>query len=65
MIHLVGEAELGERGAGVAAADDRGAAARSATASATARVPAAKGSSSNAPIGPFQKTVPAFPTSSA
>ena len=31
----------------------------SATASATARVPAANGSSSNAPIGPFQKTVPA------
>ena len=33
--------------------------ARAATASATARVPAANGSSSNAPIGPFQKTVPA------
>ena len=32
---------------------------RAATASATARVPAANGSSSNAPIGPFQKTVPA------
>ena len=31
----------------------------SATASATARVPAANGSSSNAPIGPFQNTVPA------
>ena len=30
-----------------------------ATASATARVPAANGSSSKAPIGPFQKTVPA------
>ena len=30
-----------------------------ATASATARVPAANGSSSNAPIGPFQNTVPA------
>ena len=30
-----------------------------ATASATARVPAAKGSISNTPIGPFQKTVPA------
>jgi len=30
-----------------------------ATASATARVPAANGASSNAPIGPFQKTVPA------
>ena len=30
-----------------------------ATASATARVPAAKGSSSKAPIGPFQSTVPA------
>ena len=29
-----------------------------ATASATARVPAANGSSSNAPIGPFQNTVP-------
>ena len=32
--------------------------ARAATASATARVPAANGSSSNAPIGPFQNTVP-------
>ena len=32
--------------------------ARRATASATARVPAANGSSSNAPIGPFQNTVP-------
>ncbi len=31
-----------------------------ATASATARVPTANGSSSNAPIGPFQKTVPAL-----
>ena len=30
-----------------------------AIASATARVPAANGSSSNAPIGPFQNTVPA------
>ncbi len=30
-----------------------------ATASATARVPAANGASSNAPIGPFQNTVPA------
>src|SRR6185437_13589005 len=30
-----------------------------ATASATRRVPAANGSSSNAPIGPFQKTEPA------
>ena len=36
-----------------------------ATASATARVPAANGSSSNAPIGPFQKTVPACATSAA
>src|SRR5689334_2554317 len=32
-----------------------------AMASATARVPAANGSISNAPIGPFQKTVPAAP----
>ena len=36
-----------------------------ATASATARVPAANGGSSNAPIGPFQKTVPADAISSA
>ena len=36
-----------------------------ATASATARVPAANGSSSNAPIGPFQKTEPARAISSA
>ena len=36
-----------------------------ATASATARVPAANGSSSNAPIGPFQKTVPALAITSA
>ena len=34
-------------------------AALAATASATARVPAANGASSNAPIGPFQNTVPA------
>ena len=32
---------------------------QSAMASATRRVPAANGSSSNAPIGPFQNTVPA------
>ena len=37
----------------------------SATASATVRVPAANGSSSNAPIGPFQNTVPASPITSA
>ena len=32
---------------------------------ATARVPAAYGASSNTPIGPFQKTVPAFPMAAA
>ena len=36
-----------------------------ATASATARVPAANGSISNAPIGPFQSTVPAPAIASA
>ena len=36
-----------------------------ATASATARVPAAKGSSSKAPIGPFQNTVPARSSTAA
>ena len=36
-----------------------------AIASATARVPAANGASSNAPIGPFQNTVPADLTASA
>ena len=35
-------------------------AAENAIASATARVPAANGASSNAPIGPFQNTVPAL-----
>ena len=38
---------------------------QSAMASATRRVPAANGSSSNAPIGPFQKTVPAPAITSA
>ena len=38
---------------------------RFATASATPRVPAANGSISNAPIGPFQKTVPACSISRA
>ena len=37
----------------------------SATASATVRVPAANGASSNAPIGPFQNTVPASRMTSA
>ena len=36
-----------------------------ATASATARVPAANGASSKAPIGPFQNTVPAEAISAA
>jgi hypothetical protein len=36
-----------------------------ATASATVRVPAAKRSSSNSPMGPFQKTVRASVTRSA
>ena len=36
-----------------------------ATASATARVPPANGSSSKAPIGPFQSTVPAAAIASA
>ena len=36
-----------------------------ATASATTRVPAANGGSSKAPIGPFQKTVPASLIASA
>ena len=36
-----------------------------ASASATARVPAANGASSNAPIGPFQNTVPASRMASA
>src|SRR3712207_5966322 len=38
---------------------------QSATARATASVPAAKGGSSKAPIGPFQNTVPAPRTTSA
>ena len=40
-------------------------AALTAIASATVRVPAANGASSNAPIGPFQNTVPASLTASA
>ena len=56
VIDAVGEARLRDGRDGVAAADD-GVPAQSATASATASVPAANGASSNAPIGPFQKTV--------
>jgi hypothetical protein len=58
VVDAVREAELRERRGRVAAAHDRRAR-RAAIASATARVPAANGSSSNAPIGPFQNTVPA------
>ena len=53
----IGDAGHVHGGHRVAAADDRDGAPTPATAWATASVPAANGSSSNTPIGPFQKIV--------
>ena len=57
-VTAVGEPELGQRRRRVAAADDGRRRARGDRLGDRAR-PAANGSSSNAPIGPFQNTVPA------
>ena len=57
MIDAIGQAGLRHGRDRVAAADDGVSRGQPATASATARVPAANGASSKAPIGPFQKTV--------
>ena len=65
VVDPVGEAELADRRGAVAATDDRERRGTPATASATARVPAANGASSNMPIGPFQSTVAASATTSA
>ena len=61
-VDVVGETELRERRGAVAAAHDRRPR-RLGDGLGDARVPAANGSSSNAPIGPFQNTVPALVTS--
>ena len=55
----VRQAELLERGDALSPPPTTVMPGAAATASATARVPTANGSSSNAPIGPFQSTVPA------
>ncbi len=64
VVDLVGQAE-GRHGGRAVAPADHGEGRASATASATARVPAAKRSSSNSPMGPFHNTVRASWTTSA
>ena len=59
VVDRVLQAELRERRRRVAAADDRHARRAPRPPRRRARVPAANGSSSKAPIGPFQNTVPA------